>query len=174
MKLVKIQPPGLAESNRVDSQTESRESEAIRKVEESIAYMMQHLDMPLQVPTLAARVNISPSHFFTIFKRHVGSTPMDYFIRLRLRRAGRLLESTEMSVKAIAYALGYNDPCYFSRIFKSFNRVTPSKYRLLKLRTGETTRDYRLALSFSVSRLPPAKWQRDHSCLATDEAQDRE
>jgi len=95
--------------------------------------MLRHLNQPLQVSTLAAQVNISQSQFFTLFKRHVGGTPMDYFIRLRLRLACHLLEDTEMSVKAIAYTLGYNDPFYFSRIFKSFNRIAPSKYRLLKI-----------------------------------------
>lgn len=126
----------MAIQNHFDPLWESRELEAIRKVEESIAYMMGHLDMPLQASTLAARVNVSPSHFFSIFKRHVGNTPIDYFIRLRMRRARRLLEQTGMSIKAIAYTLGYDDPYYFSRVFKSFNRITPSKYRRLKLNPG--------------------------------------
>ena len=107
----------------------SREAREIRKIEESIGYMMRHLDRPLRVSTLATEVNISPSHFFYLFKRHVGRTPIDYFIRLRLQHACRLLEETEMSVKAIAYTLGYDDPFYFSRIFKSFHRMAPSKYR---------------------------------------------
>jgi len=138
MKIAEIEPPRLVKQSHVDYQLESREWEAIRKIEESIAYMMQHLDMPLQASTLVARANVSPSRFFTIFKRHVGYSPIDYFIRLRMGRARSLLEETGMSVKAIAYTLGYNDPYYFSRIFKSFNRIAPSEYRLLKLRTRET------------------------------------
>ena len=137
MNIIEIEPPRLVKRNRVDYPWESREWEAIRKVEASIAYMMRHLDMPLQASTLVARANVSPSCFFTIFKRHVGYTPIDYFIRLRMGRARSLLEETGMSVKAIAYALGYNDPYYFSRIFKSFNRIAPSEYRRLKLRTRE-------------------------------------
>jgi transcriptional regulator GlxA family with amidase domain len=100
----------------VDVQMNSREAREIRKIEESIGYMMRHLDRPLRVSTLATEVNISPSHFFYLFKRHVGRTPIDYFIRLRLQHACRLLEETEMSVKAIAYTLGYDDPFYFSRL----------------------------------------------------------
>jgi len=134
MNTVEIERPVLAVRDDVDPQMESRELVYARKIEECVAYMIQHLNRPLQASTLAARINISPSHFFTLFKRHVGSTPMDYFIRLRLRRACHLLENTEMSVKNIAYTLGYEDPCYFSRIFKSFNQMTPSQYRLLKLK----------------------------------------
>ncbi len=132
MEDVEIESPGLAGPDRVHSQLESRNLEAIRKIEESIDYMTRHLDRPLQASTLAARANMSLSHFFTLFKRHVDATPIDYFIRLRLQRACRFLENTEMSVKEIAYTLGYEDPCYFSRIFKSFNRIAPSEYRLRK------------------------------------------
>ncbi len=174
MNTVEIEQASLAIQNYGDPLMESRESEAIRKIEESIAYMMRHLDRPLQASTLAALANISPSHFFTLFKRYVGRTPMDYFIRLRLQCACHLLENTEMSVKAIAYTLGYNDPFYFSRIFKSFNRIAPSKYRLLKFRTRGTIRDYRPTLPFSVSCLPKAKLQCENSCLASNEEQGRE
>lgn len=125
----------------VDSGTNSREVREIRKIEESIGYMLQHLDRPVRVATLATEVNISLSHFFYLFKRHVGCTPIDFFIRLRLQRACRLLDETEMSVKAIAYTLGYDDPFYFSRIFKSFNRISPSQYRSLKRGSGKNHQD---------------------------------
>ena len=111
---------------------ESCESEAVRKIGQSISYMLGHLDQPLQVATLASRANISPSHFFALFKRQIGCAPIDYFIRLRMQHACRLLDETVMSVKEIAATLGYDDPFYFSRIFKSVNQVAPSEYRLLK------------------------------------------
>lgn len=105
------------------------EPEAIRRVEQSVAYMAQHLDKPLQVATLAAQANISPSHFFALFKRRIGSAPIDYFTRLRMQRACFLLEGTSFSVKEVAAELGYDDPFYFSRVFKSVHRVAPSDYR---------------------------------------------
>jgi len=135
-------------SSRVGYWAESGESEAVRKVEESIAHMMRHLDKPLQAATLAARVNVSPSHFFTLFKRHAGCTPIDYFIRLRMQHACRLLDATEMSVKAIAITLGYDDLLYFSRIFKSVNQVAPSEYRLLKNGAKEAVKSCGITLRF--------------------------
>ena len=105
------------------------EAENLRKIARSIAYMSCHLDQPLQVAGLAAQVNISPSHYFALFKRHTGSAPIDYFIRLRMRHACRLLAETAMNVKEVAAALGYDDPFYFSRVFKSVNQVAPSDYR---------------------------------------------
>jgi transcriptional regulator GlxA family with amidase domain len=100
-----------------------------RKVERSIAYMTDHINEPLQVATLAALANVSPSHFFALFKKRTGCPPMDYFTRLRMRHASRLLGSTSASVKEVAAALGYDDPFYFSRVFKSVHQVPPSRYR---------------------------------------------
>lgn len=107
-----------------------KESGAARKIGDSITYMVQHLSQPLQVATLAALVNISPSHYFALFKRRTGRAPMDYFTRLRMEEARRLLDTTTASVKEVAAALGYDDPFYFSRVFKSVNQLAPSNYRM--------------------------------------------
>jgi AraC-like DNA-binding protein len=100
------------------------------KVDRSIAYMAAHLNEPLQVSTLAALVSVSPSHFFSLFKQRTGSPPIDYFTRMRMRHASDLLHSTSASVKEVAAALGYDDPFYFSRVFKSVHNVSPSHYRM--------------------------------------------
>ncbi|HTQ49579.1 MAG TPA: AraC family transcriptional regulator [Candidatus Acidoferrales bacterium] len=155
MKTKGIAQRKLAPGN-CHSRMHFREAGEIRKINESIGYMVRHLDKPLRVSTLATEVHISLSHFFCLFKRHVGSTPLDYFIRLRMRRARRLLEDTEMSVKAIAYTLGYDDPFYFSRIFKSFNGIAPSQYRSQKLAAGENNNQGSPANPL-ISRFAPAK-----------------
>lgn len=92
--------------------------------------MTRNLNRPLQVSALAALVNISPSHYFALFKRQTGFAPISYFTRLRMEEARRLLETTEASVKEVAAQLGYDDPFYFSRVFKSVNQLAPSNYRL--------------------------------------------
>ena len=107
--------------------------ETVEKIEQTIIYMMDHLDQPLQVATLAAMACVSPSHYFALFKRRTGSAPMDYFTHLRMEHARKLLDSTNRSVKEVAAALGYDDPFYFSRVFKGVNRVAPSFYRQQQL-----------------------------------------
>jgi len=104
-------------------------SEVARKIEQSIAYMSQHLNQPLHVANLAAAVNISPSHYSALFKRVTGSPPIDFFIRLRMQQACRLFDSTPLNVREVATALGYDDPFYFSRLFKSIYRLAPNGYR---------------------------------------------
>ena len=108
------------------------EQEITGKIEQCIAYMNEHLNEPMQVATLASVANVSPSHFFALFKHRTGRSPMDYFTRLRMRQACRLLGSSSASVKEVATALGYDDPFYFSRVFKSVNHVPPSKYRTVR------------------------------------------
>ncbi len=97
--------------------------------------MVEHLDEPLQISTLAAQASVSQSHFFALFKRQTGTAPIDYFIRLRMNHARELLDSTCSSVKEIAATMGYDDPFYFSRVFKSVHRVAPAEYRR---RNGQT------------------------------------
>lgn len=130
MNATRLEPTMIAVRNRSRLRHKSSELRKILIIEESIVYMAQHLNRPLRVATLAARADLCKSHFSALFKRYVGGTPIDYFIRLRLQQACQLLENTEMSVKSIAYTLGYDDPFYFSRLFKSFIRMSPTTYKL--------------------------------------------
>lgn len=114
---------------------------AWQKVERSIAYMEEHLNQPLQVATLAALANVSSSHFFALFKQRTGCPPMDYFTRLRMRQACRLLDTTTASVKEVAAAMGYDDPFYFSRVFKSLLAVAPLHYRGLGFESRREIQD---------------------------------
>lgn len=76
---------------------------------------------------------LSASQFFTLFKRATGYTPMDFFIRARMGEARELLVSTNLTVKEIAAALGYDDQFYFSRRFKLVNGLSPKAFRAMVL-----------------------------------------
>ena len=102
-----------------------------QKINQTIAYMKQHLEQPLHVATLAALANLSPSHYTALFKQHTGYAPIDYLIRLRMHWACQLLDTTDQPVKTIAASLGYDDPFYFSRLFKTVNEASPTEYRLM-------------------------------------------
>src|ERR1035441_4400068 len=107
------------------------DSDPQQKMAQSIAYMKTHLNQPLTVPHLASIANLSASHYSALFKRQTGYAPIDYFIRLRMHQACQLLDNTDLSVKAVAGYLGYEDPFYFSRIFKALNDLSPTEYRML-------------------------------------------
>lgn len=100
-----------------------------QKIAQTIAYMKEHLNQSLQLDALAALANLSRSRYVDLFKRQTGFAPIDYFIRLRMHRACQLLDTTDLSVKSVAAELGYDDPLYFSRVFKAVNDVNPTVYR---------------------------------------------
>jgi AraC-like DNA-binding protein len=155
------QPP----SNGRPSNARGRDaSGTARKIEQSIAYMMQHLHEPLQVATLAATANTSPSHFFALFKRLTGRPPICYFIRLRMQRACELLQDESLHVKEVAACLGYDDPFYFSRIFKAVNRVAPTEYRLAHGRQGKRP----------AACAPAKEWSPGAVCFSTRADKTRE
>jgi len=127
-----------------------------QKIGLSIAYMKQHLNQPLQVAVLTALIGVSPSHFFTLFKRTTGHTPIDFFIHLRMRRACELLQRTNLSVKEVAASLGYDDQFYFSRVFKSVNRVAPTEYRVQMTEPEKTNGIATIPLHLNGSANGPA------------------
>ena len=121
--------------------------DSAKRIEQIIVYMRQHSDKPLQVSALTTLANLSPSQFFALFKRATGHTPIDYFIHLRMHRACELLAGTGLRVKELAATLGYDDPFYFSRVFKSVNGVAPSDYRVRLAGSGRTKKNAPLTRS---------------------------
>lgn len=64
-----------------------------------------------------------------LFKKATGMSPMQYLIDIRIREARNLLSYSDMSVKEIAYKIGFNDPYYFSRLFKKKVGTSPAAFR---------------------------------------------
>ena len=100
---------------------------------ERISPVLQHVEANLSSDltreSLAARVNLSPTRFHTIFKAVTGEAPMVYVRRLRLKHASELLLSSPVSVGEIAQRVGYCDQFHFSHEFKRLFRVSPLQYR---------------------------------------------
>lgn len=110
----------------------SLQRESVHRVGQSREFMEQHYNQRIQIPVLAAQANVSVSHFFKIFKEETGCAPLVYLTRLKVERACDWLVTTAWSIKLISANLGYNDPLYFSRVFKSFIGMAPKAYRRSK------------------------------------------
>lgn len=78
---------------------------------------------------LATMVNVSPNYLCRICRRELGSSPMQYLTRVRVRNAKYLLTHSERQIKDISHAVGFHNPYYFSRIFKKATGITPGEYR---------------------------------------------
>ena len=112
-----------------DSKVESKYSNIIRRAKEYIDGNYSNPDISLH--SVAEHANTSPSHFSTIFSQYTGETFIEYLTKTRIKIAMELLKTTQKRSSEIAYEVGYNDPHYFSYIFKKTTGCTPRDYRQL-------------------------------------------
>jgi AraC-like DNA-binding protein len=91
----------------------------------TLAHMARQLSDPLSVAALAARVNLSPSRFASLFRREVGTSPARYLHASRMLCARTLLERTFLTVKEVMAQVGCNDASHFSRDFRRFHGIGP-------------------------------------------------
>ncbi len=99
------------------------------KVTRSVDFMKRNLQSPLTLEQLAANESLSVSRYCELFKLKTGFSPIQYFIHLKIQKSCQYLYFTDMSVKEICRIVGFEDPFYFSRIFKKTMGVSPSKYK---------------------------------------------
>ena len=110
-----------------DQQSATRYGMVIRRAQ---AYLNEHYQNPgIGLNEVAKHVALSNNHFCTVFSQEMGSTFTEYLTSLRLNRAKELLRTTSLRSSDIAYQVGYNDPHYFSYLFKKNTGLTPRDYR---------------------------------------------
>jgi signal transduction histidine kinase/DNA-binding response OmpR family regulator len=99
----------------------------IKKVNQII---VSHMDEPdLSGEFISRKMNMSRANLYRKLKA-LTDLPISHFIRnIRLQHAKELLVTTEMNVSEVAYAVGFSDPKYFSRIFSETFQQSPSQFR---------------------------------------------
>ena len=105
-------------------------------ITQTILNMRNNLGKKLSVEDMACKHQLSVSHFSNLFRKATGMPPIDYFIHLKMQRACQLLYANDAKIKIVAFDLGYDDPYYFSRIFKKYIGTSPEAYRLTAKNTG--------------------------------------
>ena len=94
-------------------------------------YFIEHYNEPISIQEYAESRNMSVCYFQRNFKQIVKHTPMQYLLTIRVNNAASLLETTDYSMAEIAAIVGYEDPLYFSRLFRKIKGVSPRDYRNL-------------------------------------------
>jgi AraC family transcriptional regulator of arabinose operon len=105
-----------------------RSGEPVRQAHE---YLRRHFAKPVRVTELARTAGLSPSHFSALFRATTGHGVVEYTKRLRMARARELLITSSRDIAAVGAAVGYPDPFYFSRQFRTVHGCSPSEYRTL-------------------------------------------
>jgi two-component system response regulator YesN len=111
-----------------DSQTKNQYTWIIRKAKEYIDH--HYMDPDLSLNEVAAQVNLSPSHFSTVFSQETFQTFKEYLTEIRIKEAKELLRMTTLRSAEISYRVGYSDPHYFSSAFRKNTGLTPTEFRL--------------------------------------------
>ena len=99
-------------------------------IHQTIEYLEHHYTDPeLSLHEMAAQANLSASHFSVVFSQETGRTFKECLTEIRINKAKELLRMTALRSADIAYQVGYNDPHYFSTVFKKNTGLSPIEFR---------------------------------------------
>ena len=110
----------------------------LMKFDEVLKYIDVNYNKNITLSQLAAVMNISPMYFSNYFKSTFRISPKQYILNKRLMESQRLLIESRLSIKEIAYTVGFENENYFSEFFTSKVGISANKFRK---RDMQTTRD---------------------------------
>ena len=86
-------------------------------------------DIPLQVTTIAEKLNLNRSYLYKIFKEETGQSIKDYILMVKMKKSCDLLINSSLTISQIASSVGFTDPLAFSKAFKKTYQVSPLQFR---------------------------------------------
>ena len=93
-------------------------------------YLMEsNIFKAINLSAISDELGISTSRLNEIFKTYTSMTPYQYYIHIKIHRAESILEQENLSVKEVAYKMGFDDQYYFSRLFKNKTGISPSDWK---------------------------------------------
>ena len=102
------------------------------QIERAAAYFNENYNTKISIDDYAESLHISTNWFIHNFKQYAGMSPAQYILSLRMVNAQSLLERTTYNIKEISEIVGYENPLYFSRVFKKEIGKSPAQYRKLQ------------------------------------------
>jgi len=117
-------PNTLPESVRLTAQYQRQQP-----LLEAVHYIEAHFNEHIEQKTVAEQCGMTPFRFSRLFKQTYGIGFLEFIQRKRMEKAEELLCNSQMPVTSIAYAVGFQDPSYFTRAFKQYFGCCPSQLR---------------------------------------------
>lgn len=93
-----------------------------------MAYLVDHASEEFQAEELARELALNYNYISTVFRKHTGQTVIETHTKLRINKAIDLMRNTSLNVAEISERVGFNNPYYFSRVFKKVTGEPPSVY----------------------------------------------
>lgn len=127
-KIVELNVTGDYTGQFADGMSPGRTGKNLDILQPVLAHIDAHLHQSLKIGELAALVGLSEKYFIPYFKQALGITPGQYIYQIKMNRARDYLHEKKYTVQQIAERLGYPDPFTFSKAFKKYYNVAPSKF----------------------------------------------
>ncbi len=94
----------------------------------AMEYIHEHYTEPIQLSSVAEAAKVSPAYLSRLFSELLQCTFIDYMTSLRIEQAEKLIREARMNIKEVAFAVGFQDANYFSKIFRKITGLPPSVY----------------------------------------------
>ncbi|CAM4189062.1 response regulator [Lederbergia lenta] len=102
------------------------EDDTIQRIKQ---YIVEHSHEEISLDGIAHKFELSPIYISKLFKEQLGVNYITFLTECRLKRARKLMMIPEKSLKEITFDVGYQDPNYFSKVFKKMYGASPTEYR---------------------------------------------
>lgn len=98
-------------------------------IAQAIRFLKNSYTEEITIEDMARNLGLNRKYMTDLFKEAVGMPPQQYLGQLRINKACELLAETSLSVKEIAYSVGYRNQLHFSKMFRQSYGISPSEYR---------------------------------------------
>jgi two-component system response regulator YesN len=95
----------------------------------ALEYLREHYAEPITLNSAADTAQVSTAYLSRLFSEQLRTGFTDYLTELRIEKAEKLLRETRMNIKEVSFAAGFQDPNYFSKIFRKVTGMLPSAFR---------------------------------------------
>lgn len=112
--------------NAIAARQERMEPDVVQRIKQ---YIIAHSSEEISLETIAKQVELNPFYISKMFKEQLGINYIDFLTECRIDKAKALMGNPERSLKEITFEVGYNDPNYFSKVFKKSCGMSPTEYR---------------------------------------------
>lgn len=108
---------------------EHKKSKYPPKLERALSFIERNIYNPISLNELCGSTGLSQPTLNRLFRKHIGTSPVDYFINQKMLIANQMLKNETMSIKEISQTLGYSNQLYFSAEFKKRHGQSPRDFR---------------------------------------------
>lgn len=115
--------------NRYIKDDNVQKNDMVNEIEKAAYYFNENYNKDIKIEQYAKEHLMSKNWFIHCFKSIMKVTPMQYILMLRISAAKGYLESSDKNITEISEAVGYDNPLYFSRLFRKFTGLSPTEYR---------------------------------------------